>query len=72
MPLPKPQKDQSKEEFIGSCMANPIMNKEYSNNKQRYAVCNRLYDQSKERKSKGKVDKIDFTQNYEGEDVILL
>jgi hypothetical protein len=39
MPLPKKEKNESKEQFISRCMANPTMNKEYPNNKQRYSVC---------------------------------
>lgn len=72
MPLPKPQKDQTKEEFIDMCMMNPIMNDEYSSNKQRYAVCNSLYEQAKRRKSQGNIDVVDFAENHVGQDVIIL
>lgn len=37
MPIPKPKKDQKKDEFISSCMS--ILNEEYPDNKQRAAVC---------------------------------
>ena len=40
MPIPKPNKDESKKDFITRCMGNPTMNKEYPDPDQRYAVCN--------------------------------
>ena len=39
MPLPSPRKGQSEDEFIGSCMSNEIMKKEFSDHKKRVAVC---------------------------------
>ena len=51
MPLPTP-KSQSKKKFIASCMANPTMNKDFSDNKQRAAVC---YSQWEKKKSKASV-----------------
>jgi len=39
MPLPKPNKDENKDDFISRCMKNDVMNKEYSDNSQRAAVC---------------------------------
>lgn len=40
MPLPEPNKNESKKDFISRCMGNPTMNKEYPDNNQRYAICN--------------------------------
>jgi hypothetical protein len=40
MPIPQPNKNESKQDFISRCMRNDTMNKEYPNNDQRYAVCN--------------------------------
>ena len=40
MPIPKPNKDESKKNFINRCMGNLTMNKEYPDPGQRYAVCN--------------------------------
>jgi hypothetical protein len=51
MPLPTP-KSQSKKKFISSCMGNPTMNKDFSDNKQRAAVC---YSQWEKKKSKASV-----------------
>jgi len=50
MPLPKPKKDESKEEFMDRCMGDSVMLKEYPNNDQRYAVCESQWDGSKKDK----------------------
>jgi hypothetical protein len=39
MPIPKPNGEESKREFVSRCMSNPIMKKEYKDQEQRYAVC---------------------------------
>lgn len=39
MPIPQPNKDESKKDFVGRCMSNETMNKEYPENSQRYAIC---------------------------------
>jgi HK97 family phage prohead protease len=39
MPIPKPEIDETKEEFIGRCMADAVMIDEYPDDDQRYAVC---------------------------------
>jgi hypothetical protein len=49
MPLPKPSEKQSKEEFISSCMGSDVMNKEFPNNSQRYAVCQSQWQRSKKK-----------------------
>lgn len=50
MPLPKPKKDESKEEFMDRCMGDSVMLKEYPDNDQRYAVCESQWDGSKKDK----------------------
>jgi hypothetical protein len=40
MPIPQPNKDESKKDFVSRCMKNDTMNKEYSDPSQRYAICN--------------------------------
>ena len=47
MPLPKPKPGESQIEFISRCSANPTMNEEYPDTKQRVAVC---YTQWRRRK----------------------
>lgn len=39
MPIPTPQKDETKQEFIERCMSDDTMVKEYPNKGQRYAIC---------------------------------
>ena len=39
MPIPKKRKDESKNDFIDRCMGDEVMNDEFSNTKQRYAIC---------------------------------
>lgn len=39
MPLPKPQKKESKDDFISRCMGDSLMNVEYPDRSQRYAIC---------------------------------
>lgn len=46
MPLPKPNPDDTQQDFISRCMANPRMISEYPDSDQRLAVC---YTQWRER-----------------------
>ena len=39
MPIPKPQKNEKKSEFISRCMSDNVMSKEYPDPKQRAAMC---------------------------------
>ena len=39
MPIPKPKKDEKREEFMARCMADTVMVQDYPNAGQRYAVC---------------------------------
>ena len=50
MPIPTTHKDENHDDFMSRCMANPTMNDEYPDNKQRYAVCQSQWDASKEKK----------------------
>ena len=57
MPLPTPKKGQKEEAFISSCMASPTMNKEYPNQKQRYAICLSQFNRKKKKaKASGQED----------------
>jgi HK97 family phage prohead protease len=44
MPLPKPKKDETKDDFIERCMGNDTMKEEYPDNGQRLAVCQSQWD----------------------------
>ncbi len=51
MPLPKPSKKETEQEFVSRCMGDDMMNKDFKDQKQRAAVC---YSQYKKRiKNKG-------------------
>jgi len=52
MPLPTPNADEDKPEFIGRCMANDVMKDDFPDTDQRYAVCNSQWRKSKSRQSK--------------------
>lgn len=39
MPIPKPRRRESEEAFLGRCMADPVMNADYPDRDQRFAVC---------------------------------
>lgn len=56
MPLPKSKKGEAKKDFLSRCMGNPTSNKDFPDNKQRYAVCNNIWDSKK--KSSGSSVKI--------------
>lgn len=56
MPLPESKKGESKKDFLSRCMGNPTSNKDFPDNKQRYAVCNNIWDSKK--KSSGSSVKI--------------
>jgi hypothetical protein len=39
MPIPNPNTDEGKDQFIARCMASDVMNREFPKNEQRAAVC---------------------------------
>ena len=44
MPIPKPNTGESREDFMGRCLSSDIMQQEYSDNSQRFAVCSSSFD----------------------------
>ena len=46
-PLPSPKDNEEQKEFISRCMGNPTMNSEYSDSKQRAAVCHSQWRRAK-------------------------
>ena len=44
MPIPKPNPNEEKKEFIQRCMENETMVSEYKNTDQRLAVCSTSYE----------------------------
>ena len=45
MPLPKPKKNEKEDDFLTRCMEDDVMNEEYPDEKQRYAICQSLWDE---------------------------
>ena len=48
MPIPSPRKNEEETKFIERCMGDKTMNKDYEDNKQRYAVCKTKWDKHTE------------------------
>lgn len=53
MPIPKPSKGESQQDFISRCMGNDVMNSEYPDNKQRAGVCHSQWDRPKKTRMVG-------------------
>jgi hypothetical protein len=51
MPIPKPRKNEKEDKFIGDCMGDNMMLKDFPNQKQRYAVCKTTFDRAKKSKA---------------------
>ena len=70
MPLPTPRKNQKEKDFIASCMASETMNKEYPNQKQRYAICLSQFNRKKKKaKASGNDGQDDGGITWNEEDV---
>lgn len=50
MPLPKPKSGEAKKDFLSRCMSNGETNKDFPDQKQRYAVCNSLWKKGRTKK----------------------
>jgi hypothetical protein len=51
MPIPKPKSNQKEDKYIGDCMGDNQMGKDFPNQKQRYAVCKTTFDRAKKSKA---------------------
>lgn len=50
MPIPKPQTDETQDDFMNRCMGDDVMKSEFPDNDQRLAVCSKTYeDKDKEK-----------------------
>ena len=59
MPIPKREKGEEAQKFMGRCMTSEVMKSEYPEQKQRVAVCMQS--------SRSQADKFDFQQMFEEE-----
>ena len=57
MPLVKPKENEEKDDFLERCMGNKVMNDEFPDNKQRYAVCNQIW-RDKDKDSLSVLDRV--------------
>ena len=64
MPIQKPSKNQKEDKYIGDCMGDKSLNKEFPNQKQRYAVCKTTFDRAKKSKASEDED-INWVDNQE-------
>ncbi len=51
MPIPKPKKSEKQQDFIDRCMGDDVMVKDYPDTKQRYAICQKQWDDKDKKKS---------------------
>ena len=47
MPIPKPKKNENHDDFVSRCMSDDVMMGDYKDEKQRYAVCQTQWDDSR-------------------------
>lgn len=65
MPIPKPNTDETKEQFIERCMGDDVMNSEYPDEKQRYAICNTSWDNKEEKSETPQMETRSFEASFE-------
>lgn len=69
MPLPKPHSNEDKSKFISRCMGDSVMVREYGSQKQRFAVCNSIFE-NKEKDMAIKITESDFRSLENDEDEV--
>jgi len=52
MPLPKPKKDESHDDWLDRCMANNVMQDEWPDERARYAICQSIWEDKKSMNNK--------------------
>ena len=55
MPIPQPTALQTEEEFLASCMIDPVMVADFPNEPQRYAICKDSWDSTRSERFARKV-----------------
>jgi len=68
MPIPEKGPKEDSKKFLDRCLSSPVMNKEYPDTKQRYAICQ---SQLKKARKKSKGEKVSW-DDFESENHILL
>ncbi len=65
MPIPKPKKGEKHDDFMDRCLGDDLMVKDYPDEKQRYAVCQKQWD------DKDKQKKAEALEGMERRDVVI-
>ena len=71
MPLPKPRPKESRNDFISRCMADTTMVNEYSDSKQRFAICNSIYEGKELNMNNIKITENDFSEIEDKQENII-
>lgn len=70
MPIPTPKKNESQEKFMDRCLSSDVMNKEYPDDKQRYAICANQWEDKEKKEMSDKIEKRSFDlTEIRGEDL---
>ena len=64
MPLPTPNNNEKKSDFVSRCMSSDIIKKDFKENDQRLAVCYRQFEEAK-KESKGSVE-------FNGDEILII
>jgi HK97 family phage prohead protease len=59
LPIPIPNKNEDHNDFMDRCLSDKLMNSEYPDNKQRYAICQTSWDKSKKRSDSSMEEKME-------------
>lgn len=63
MPLPKVKKNEAQAEFVSRCMASSVAQNDFTNDKQRLAVCYSQYKQAKKKQQiQGSLEEPNWTE----------
>jgi hypothetical protein len=57
MPIPKPKKNERKNDFLNRCMTDDVMSNEYRIAGQRFAVCNLSFEETRREEYKAMKEK---------------
>ena len=61
MPIPKPNKGESRDNFLSRCLSSDIMQQEYSDNAQRMAICSTAFDDKDKKMNDDELEQKDFS-----------
>ena len=61
MPIPKPKQGESRSDFMGRCLSSDIMQQDYTDNAQRFAVCSTAFDNKDSKMTDEELEQQDFS-----------